>query len=259
MSNSTKQFLIIVSILLVIGVGIVGFLVFIASAVTGGTSASHEVVIGSGDKIAVVELNGVITSSKEIVRQIKKYRKDRSIRAILLHVDSPGGGVVASHEMYDEVRKTREAGKPVIVSMGALAASGGYYVSCGATKIVANPGTLTGSIGVISEFMEIDTLLHKIGVTPNTIKSGKLKDAGSPMRPMTAEDKKYFQDLMDNVHRQFIAIVERERYVGGLGPVWQIFERHGIDAYREVGNGIAAVLVGDHGALVFVDKAPLGA
>ena len=170
-----------------------------------------EVVVGSGDKIAVVELNGVITSSGDVVRQFKKYRENRSIKAILFRVDSPGGGVVASQEIYEEVKKTRSKGKPVVVSMGALAASGGYYVSCGANKIVANPGTLTGSIGVISQFMRYDSLLGKIGVSVNTIKSGKLKDAGNPFREMTKEDKAYFQRLMDNVHRQFISAVETER------------------------------------------------
>ena len=96
----------------------------------------------------------MITSSEDFVRQVKKFREQSSIRAILIRIDSPGGGVVASQEMYEEVRKTRESGKPVVVSMGALAASGGYYVACGASRLVANRGTLTGSIGVISEFLQ---------------------------------------------------------------------------------------------------------
>src|SRR5262249_3912943 len=144
-----------------------------------------EVISGSGDRIAVVELLGPILRSDETVRQIKKYREDRSIRGILFRVDSPAGGVVASKEIFEEVRKTRSEGKPRVVSMGSLAASGGYYVSCPATRIVANPGTLTGSIGVIAEFMRVDSLLHKIGVEATVIKSGKLKDAGSPFRQMT--------------------------------------------------------------------------
>lgn len=195
--------------MLILGAGVVLVLMWIFSTVS--KTQRHDVVTGYGDKIGLVELTGTITSSDDIVRQIKKYREDNDIRAILLRVDSPGGGVVASHEMYDEVRKTRDHGKPIVVSMGALAASGGYYVSLGASKIVANPGTLTGSIGVISEFLQYDTLFHKLGLSTTTIKSGKLKDAGSPLRPMNGEDKKYFQDLMDDVHRQFIAIVERER------------------------------------------------
>jgi protease-4 len=118
--------------------------------------------------------------------------------------------VVASQEIFEEVKKTRGT-KPIVVSMGSLAASGGYYVSCPANRIVANPGTLTGSIGVISQFMRYDSLLGKIGVEVNTIKSGKYKDAGNPYRAMDEIDKKYFQTLMDDVHNQFIAAVETER------------------------------------------------
>ena len=184
---------------------------FILILKSGFAPGDTEVVRGTGDKIALVEITGTILSSDETVRQLKKYREDRSIRGILLRVESPGGGVVASQEIYEEVRKTRESGKTVVVSMGALAASGGYYVSCGASRIVANRGTLTGSIGVISEFFRIDPLLSKLGIEANTIKSGKLKDAGSPFREMTAADKAYYQALMDGVHRQFIAVVENER------------------------------------------------
>jgi protease IV len=210
MNKSAKWFLIISGILLFIGLGITMLLYFF---LVNLTYSREEVVVGSGDKIAVVELDGVITSSTEIVRQFKKYRDNRSIKAILFRVDSPGGGVVASQEIYEEVKKTRAKGKPVIVSMGALAASGGYYVSCCANRIVANPGTLTGSIGVISQFMRYDSLLGKIGVSVNTIKSGKLKDAGNPFRAMTKEDREYFQNIMDDVHRQFISAVEIERKI----------------------------------------------
>jgi len=172
-----------------------------------------EQVVGTGDKIGLVELKGEILASEETVRQIKKYREDESIKGILFRVDSPGGGVVASQEIYEEVKKTRRSGKPIVVSMGSLAASGGYYVSCGANRIVANPGTLTGSIGVISQFMHFDTLLHKIGIGVSTLKSGKLKDAGNPYRAMTDADRAYFQTLMDDVHTQFISAVETNRKI----------------------------------------------
>lgn len=184
---------------------------FFAFLTNLSSDREETVTTGFGDKIAIVELKGEILNSEEIVRQFKKYRDDHSVKGILFRVDSPGGGVVASQEIYHEVKKTRDAGKPVVVSMGALAASGGYYVSCGANKIVANAGTLTGSIGVISQFMEVDTLLRKIGVGFTTIKSGKFKDVGNPYRGMTADDQKYFQQLMDDVHRQFISVVEKER------------------------------------------------
>jgi protease-4 len=115
--------------------------------------------------------------------------------------------------MYEEVRKTRDDGKPIIVSMGSVAASGGYYVSCGATRIVANRGTLTGSIGVISHFVQIEELLNKIGVESATVKSGKLKDTGSPFRRFTEEDRKYWEGLIQDTYRQFLTVVEHERQI----------------------------------------------
>ena len=208
MSNSTKWFLIIAGALVIIGVGGILFFYMMLKSVS---DYDTDIVIGSGDKIAVVELKGIIISSEDLVRQLKKYREDRSIKGILLRVDSPGGGVVASQEIYEEVKKVKSNKKPIVVSMGSLAASGGYYVSCPANKIVANPGTLTGSIGVISQFMRYDSLLGKIGVEVNTIKSGKFKDAGNPFRAMTVDDKAYFQHLMDDVHKQFMLAVETER------------------------------------------------
>jgi protease-4 len=206
--KSTKLFLGIVGALVVFGIGIVGVLVIFFMA----SSDQEEVITGSGERIAVVELTGEIVSGDDVIRQLKKYRDDKSIKAIVLRVESPGGAVAPSQEMYEEVKRTKSR-KPIVVSMGSLAASGGYYVSCAATKIVANPGTLTGSIGVISEFPRIDPLLDKIGIQMNTIKSGKLKDAGNPYREMTKDDKTYFQDLIDDVHGQFIADVEKARKI----------------------------------------------
>jgi protease-4 len=207
MRNSTKWFIAILGVLMAIGMGLTLLFLLIIKL----SSADTEEISGNGEKIAVIELQGEIFNSEEPVKQFKKYREDSSIRAILFRVDSPGGGVVASQEIYEEVKKTRAKGKPVVVSMGALAASGGYYVSCAANRIVANPGTLTGSIGVISQFMRFDPLLTKIGIEANTIKSGRYKDSGSPFREMTQDDKSYFQALMNKVHRQFISAVEEER------------------------------------------------
>jgi protease-4 len=166
---------------------------------------------GSGDKVALIELRGVIVEASDVVRQLKKHRENDAVRAIVLRIDSPGGGVVPSQEIYEEVRKTRAAGMPVIASMGSLAASGGYYVACACSVIVANQGTLTGSIGVISEFLQLEEALGKLGVGVKTVKAGALKDAGNPARAMTPDDERYFQGLMDDVHAQFIAAVERER------------------------------------------------
>ena len=199
------------SILALFGLGFaLLFYTFIKSLDAGATK--EVVTIGRGDKLGVVELTGVILSSEDVVRQIKKYREDSSIKGILLRVDSPGGAVVPSQEMYEEVKKTREV-KPVVVSMGSLAASGGYYVAVGATKLVANRGTLTGSIGVISEFLQLQDAMGKLGIDVKTIKSGKLKDAGSSTRKMNDADEKYFQTLMNDVHEQFISVVEKERKI----------------------------------------------
>jgi protease-4 len=209
MSNSTKWFLGILLVLALVAAGIT--ILFLIAFGSGGESTETVWTGGSGGKIAVVDLKGEIFSSDEVVRQMKKYREDRSIKAILLHIDSPGGAVVPSQEMYEEVRRTRDGGKPVVVSMGSLAASGGYYVSCGASRLVANRGTLTGSIGVISGFLQMQEALNKLGIGVRTIKSGKLKDAGVPTRTMTVEEEKYFQQLMDDVHRQFMDVVARER------------------------------------------------
>jgi protease IV len=172
---------------------------------------NEDVVSGTNGTIALIELKEPIVSSENTVRLFKKYRQNSAVKAIVFRVESPGGGVAASQEIYEEVKKTRDGGKPVVVSMGAMAASGGYYVSCGANKIVANPGTITGSIGVISQFIHFNQLLDKIGVSSTTIKSGKLKDAGSPMRAATEEDKKYFQEMIDDVYGQFVGVVARER------------------------------------------------
>lgn len=172
---------------------------------------SEDVEYGSGGTIAVIELKEPIVASENIVRQFKRYRTNIGVAAIVFRIESPGGGVAASQEIYEEVKKTREFGKPVVVSMGSVAASGGYYVAIGANTIVANPGTITGSIGVISQFMHVNELLNKIGVSSTTIKSGKLKDSGSPFRAMDPDDKRYFQEMIDDVHDQFITAVAVER------------------------------------------------
>jgi protease-4 len=184
------------------------FLVFASALKRDG---GEYVTKGSGDKIAIVEINDVIMSSEKTVEQIKKYREDKSIKAIILRINTPGGGVAASQEIYEEVRKTRDSGKIIVVSMGSLAASGGYYIAVGSNLIIANPGTLTGSIGVIAQFVSIKDLAEKLGITQTTIKSGSLKDAGSPFKQMSDSDKAYFQDVVDNSFGQFLDVVARER------------------------------------------------
>lgn len=164
----------------------------------------------TGAKVGVVEITGVISASKDIIREINYFVEDGGVKAIVLRVDSPGGGVGASQEIYREVVKAR-AVKPVVASFGGVAASGGYYVACGADKIVANPGTITGSIGVVMQFANLEELLKKIGYKGYVIKSGEHKDVGSPFREMTSEEKELLQEVIDNVHQQFIKAVAEGR------------------------------------------------
>ena len=161
-------------------------------------------------RLALVRIEGPIVDSKDVVEEIKEYASDKSVKAIILRVDSPGGAVAPSQEIYSEVKKAAEK-KKVVVSMGSIAASGGYYISAPATKIMANPGTLTGSIGVIMEIPNVEGLMNKIGVKTELIKSGKNKDIGSMFRSMKTEDKQLLQGVLDNVHEQFIKPVAEGR------------------------------------------------
>jgi protease-4 len=162
------------------------------------------------DRIALVRIEGPIITSKSAVEEIKGYAKDKSIKAIVLRVESPGGGVVASQEIHNEVKKAADV-KKVVVSMGSVAASGGYYVSVPASQIIANPGTITGSIGVIMEIPNIKGLMDKIGVTTEVIKSGRHKDLASVFRGIGREEREILQGVMDDVHQQFIQAVAEGR------------------------------------------------
>ncbi len=190
------------------------FVFFIFMIVLGVIGSSSEINFsGAGEKVGVVELNGVITSSQRIVRQLKKFDKDANIKAVVFRIDSPGGGIAASQEIYEQVKRTRDHGKPIIASMGSVAASGGYYVSLGASKIMANPGTTTGSIGVIAEIPNFKKLLDKIGVQFTIIKSGKYKDIGSPYREVTGDELYHLQRWIDNGYDQFVRTIVNERHL----------------------------------------------
>lgn len=146
--------------------------------------------LSSGDRIAVIRVEGVIMDSQVTVGELKRFSENPSVKAIVLRIDSPGGGVVPSQEIYDAVRQVRsKTSKTVIASMGNVAASGGYYIAAATDRIVANPGTLTGSIGVIMETANVEGLLQKIGIEGVVIKSGKFKDVGSPLRKMSEEER----------------------------------------------------------------------
>jgi protease-4 len=168
-----------------------------------------------GGEVALIDVKGVITSSEDVVRQIKKYQEDGRVKALVVRLDTPGGGVAPSQEIYDQLLKFKEEGKPLVVSMGSVAASGGYYVACAADSIIANPGTVIGSIGVIISFPVFRELMHKVGVSMEVIKSGDLKDVGNYARDMTPEERRMLQALIDDAHRQFMDVVADSR---GIEP-----------------------------------------
>lgn len=176
-----------------------------------------SVLIGGGDTsltgkagVGLVEVKGMILDSKETIRQLRYFLKNDDIKAIVLRVDSPGGIVAPSQEIYAEVKKFASK-KKIVVSMGSLAASGGYYISSPATMIYANPGTITASIGVILKLSNIEILMDKIGIKSHTLKTGKFKDSGSPLRELSAEDRAMLQAVIDNTHEQFVNAVASGR------------------------------------------------
>jgi protease-4 len=190
------------------------FLALILLALVGISSITSEwVQQGTKNRIGIVDIIGLISDSQYIVNQVKKFRQDKRIRGIILRIDSPGGAVGPSQEIYDEVLKTRESGKTIYASMGALAASGGYYIASAAEKIFANPGTLTGSIGVIMVFSNAKGLMEKIGLQPEIVKAGEYKDIGSPARAMTQKERNLLQSVVTDVHQQFIEAVANGRNI----------------------------------------------
>ena len=167
------------------------------------TLSTRDTEFEFGEKVGVIEINGIIADSKNVLNYLKRFREDNAIKAIVVRVDSPGGAVGPSQEIFREIKKT-SATKKVVASMGTIAASGGYYIAAGADGIMANPGTITGSIGVIMGFTNYEELLHKIGLVPIVVKSGKYKDIGSPVREMKPEERKILQEFAKKIHRQFI-------------------------------------------------------
>lgn len=185
------------------------FLLFIFSVVIASKIIGSEVAT-SKEGVGLIEVKGMILDSKETIRQLKYFLKQDAVKAVVLRIDSPGGVVAPSQEIYAEVKKFA-AKKKIIVSMGSLAASGGYYISAPATTIYANPGTITASIGVILKLSNIESLMDKIGIKSHTLKTGKYKDSGSPLREFRAEDRAMLQAVIDNTHEQFIKAVAEGR------------------------------------------------
>jgi protease-4 len=184
---------------------VVLIIIFLSKSADLGIKSSF-----SDNKVALVRVEGVIEDGKKIIKQIEKYAKDDSVKAIIIRIDSPGGVVAPSQDIYEAIKKA-DAKKPVIASFGAVAASGGYYIAVGAREIFSSAGTLTGSIGVIMSFNNTYKLMEKIGIGSATIKSGKFKDIGSPDREMTEAEKKLLQGLIDDIYDQFLTAVAQGR------------------------------------------------
>ena len=193
------------------------FLVFFAFLWLAYTAVKGESPrLASGPRIGVVDVKGPIglgrgsVESEPILRLLKRYQDDGDMRAVVVRIDSPGGAVGTSQEILDGLRRLAED-KVVVCAMGNVAASGGLLVAMGCDRIVAEPGTLTGSIGVISQFPTLKGLLDRVDVKMNTVTAGKMKDAGNPFREFTADDRAYWQQLADRIHRQFIEAVAEGR------------------------------------------------
>ena len=197
---------------ILIGVGVIVLLlvIFFSALYLIGRSGRTSSRFAFGDKIAIVEIRGVIAQSSGVIEEIHQYLEDDGVKAIILRIDSPGGGVGPSQEIHREILKGKVK-KRIVTSMGSVAASGGYYIACASDLIVANPGTITGSIGVIMEFTNIEELFKKIGIKGVVLKSGEHKDIGSPFREMTPEEKRIIQEVIDSVHQQFIKAVAEGR------------------------------------------------
>jgi len=161
-----------------------------------------------GKRIQVIDIEGELVDSRAIIEQLQRYQDSDSVPAVLLNVDSPGGGVAASQEIYQEVKRLREdKGKVVVAYMSSVGASGAYYLSCTADKIIANPGAVIGSIGVIAEWVNYGDLLEWAKLKSVIFKSGEFKDTGTPTRPLTEREKVYFQGLIDDMYVQFVEAV----------------------------------------------------
>ena len=194
-----------IGLLVGIGLAIVGL-----AAVLDRVGSGVGMNVGLGPSVAVVELTGEIRDAEQLVESLVSLRKDAQVVSVVLRIDSPGGGVAPSQELYEEIVRLREV-KPVVATLGNIAASGGYYVAAATNVIVAAPGTLTGSIGVIMEFRQLQGLAEKIGLTEQVVKSGPYKDIGHPLRPMTDAERKLLQGMVDDVYQQFVDAVATGR------------------------------------------------
>jgi protease-4 len=182
-----------------------------------GTPSSGEFSFGN-DKVAILPIEGEIVDSREAIEMLERFAENDGVKAIVVRINSPGGAIAPSQEIYSAIRATRaRSRKPIIASMDSVAASGGYYIAVACDEIVANPGTITGSIGVILQWFEMKELVQWAKMKPETITSGQLKAAGSPFREMSPEERQYFQAIVNQLHSQFVRAVADGRK-GKISP-----------------------------------------
>ena len=198
----------VVLLTILIYIGLLGVFVAVISALLRAPEGGG---LTFGPRVAIVELEGIILDVDDIVHDLKSHRKNPLVRAVVVRINSPGGVVGPTQELYRALRQLRRVGKPVVASLGAVAASGGYYVAVAADSIYANPGTLTGSIGVIMQMANLESVMKKVGVDYVVVKAGQFKDIGNLSRAMTADERRVLQSLLDDVHRQFIDAVAEGR------------------------------------------------
>jgi len=188
---------------------VVGFVFLAILGVMAGDSAELNL---SGEKVAVISIEGEILEARDTVDALRKYADNETVKAIVIRINSPGGAIAPSQEIYSAIRRTRrDSGKPIVASMDSVAASGGYYIAAACDTIVANPGTITGSIGVILQWFDLKELIRWAKLKPETITSGALKDAGSPYRELTEGERQYFQNIVTQLHQQFVRDVAQGR------------------------------------------------
>jgi protease-4 len=196
----------VVAATLVIYVGVAALFLVLGSSHRGGEGQALF-----GPRVAIVEVEGMILDVEDLVRELRAHRENPQVKAVVIRINSPGGVVGPTQEIHQALMRVREAGKPVVASLGAVAASGGYYTAVAADRIFANPGTLTGSIGVIMQMANVENLFKKVGVDYVVVKAGQFKDLGNFARPMTVEERRVLQTLLDDVHAQFIDAVAAGR------------------------------------------------
>lgn len=236
-------------------IAIIG-LMFIMMVVISIWGISHQDGISlasAGGRVAIVEITGVINGSEDIIRQLKKYEKDNSIKAVVIRINSPGGEVAPTQEIYDQINKLKESGKPVVVSISSVAASGGYYIACAGDTIFANPGSLTGSIGVIIDFLTFEGLMNKVGVQHEVVKSGELKDVGNFSRPMTEKERTMMQAAINDVYNQFTETISESRNID-LAQVEEMADGSIFTGNQALELGLVDKLGGLEDAIVLAGK-----